>query len=578
MKKRLAFTLAAILCLGTLINSSCMMLLPPASSSTESSVHSNSLVESSSQKDDSLESDSFEDSSIESSVEDSSVESSVPQESSSHKSEVGLRFIQKEYNLEVGQSVELQLEFTLDGEAADLSEVNLAVTDRKIAKINEEGMLVGVSAGETSIRAWYGNNLTTATITVIEKENRVELSNNNFTMMVGEEAQVTATVHCGLTEITDPTLVWASADPSIATVESGKIKAIGYGKTKISVTYEDVTQLVSVSVIAETTAENVNSFDEEYVNIFGRCELSDSGLSVYHVASGIEVGIIGTSLTVKLYSSSDSYMRVFVDNDTVGERIFIPAGTKEYTVARNLEDGRHTVRMVKSTEEKNAYWIVKSFSADKFFQVAEKSELKIEFIGDSITAGHGSIGPAGEGHSIANSDAAKTYAYLTAHALDADYSVVAWSGICAKAHHWGNSINMAMLYERTSYYNDAAYSGFDADVVIVNLGTNEASYISTPEGHGYAEQFPADYLAFLQTVRAKNPNAHIICLYGMMGKAGAVDTGIRNAIAELGDEKIVYNPFTFYADFAGSNGHPSATAHRVYSEGLTAYIKTLNLE
>lgn len=577
MKKRLTFSLVAILCLGTLINSSCMML-PPVSSSTESSVHSSASLESSSQKEDSIESDSFEDAFIESSEEESSLESSASQESSSHESEVGLRFIQKEYNLEVGQSVELQLEFTLDGEAADLSEVKLVVSDRNIAKINEEGMLVGVSAGETSIRAWYGNNLTTATITVIEKENRVELSQDNLTMMVGEEGQVTATVHCGLTEITNPTLVWESADPSVATVDNGKIKAIGYGKTKISVTYEDVTDLISVSVIAETTAENVNTFDEEYVNIFGRCQLSNSGLNIYHVASGIEVGIIGTSLKVKLYSSSDSYMRVFVDNDTVGERIFIPAGTKEYTVARNLEDGRHTVRMVKCSEENNAYWIVKSFSADKFFQVAEKSGLKIEFIGDSITAGHGSIGQAGEGHSIANSDAAKTYAYLTAQALEADYSIVAWSGICAKAHHWGNSINMATLYERTSYYNDEAYSGFDANVVIVNLGTNEDSYISTPEGHAYAEQFPADYLAFLQTVRAKNPNAYIICLYGMMGKAGAVDTGIRNAIAELGDEKIVYNPFTFYADFAGSNGHPGTTAHKVYSEGLIAYIKTLNLE
>ena len=581
MKKWLTFILVAILCLGTLLNASCMML-PPTDASTQSSAESSSLEYSSfdsSSEQTFAESSSLEDSSFDSSDEQSSAESSSQKDSSVQSGEVVLRFLQKTYDIEVGQSIQTEIEFTIDGEKADLLELGFASTNRSIASIDEGGVLTGVSSGTAAIRVWYGKgSIATATVNVIEKENRLELSHEYVALMTGEEVQVTATAHCGLLEITNPTLVWESANPSIATVESGKIKAIGYGKTKISVTYEEVTKFISVSVIEETTAENVNTFDEAYVNIFGRCQLLDNGLFVYHVASGIEVGVIGTSLTVNLYSSGDSYMRVFVDNDTIGKRIFLPAGTKEYKVASNLEKGRHTVRMVKCSEESNAYWIVKSFSADKFFQVPEKSDLKIEFIGDSITAGHGSIGMAGEVHTIGNSDAAKTYAYLTAHTLGADYSLIAWSGICTKAYHWGNSINMATLYERVSYLNKEAYNGFDADVVIINLGTNEASYISTPEGQGYAEQFPTDYLAFLQAVRVKNPNAYIICLYGMMGKASILDSGIRSAVTELGDEKIVYNPFKLTPDYAGANGHPGTTAHEEYSESLVAYIKTLDLE
>ncbi len=563
MKKWLTFSLVAILCLGTLMNFSCMML-SPTSSSTESSVYSSlqASLESNEEK-------SSTESSADSSFEDSSVDSSV----------VVLRFIQKTYHIEVGQSVQTEIEFTIDGVEADLSEVRFSSADRSIVRISEDGILTGISSGTASVRAWYGNNLTTVTINVIEKENRLAVSHEYLTMMIGEEELITATVHYGLTEITDAALSWTSLNTSVATVENGKITAVGYGKTKVTVSYEDATVELSVSVIAETSAENVNTFDEEYVNIYGRCELSDNGITIYHVASGVEVGIIGTSLTVSVYSSSESYMRVFVDGDATGKRIALSAGVKEYAVARNLEEGRHTVRIVKCTEESEAYWIVKSFSADKFFQVPEKSDLKIEFIGDSITAGHGSIGAPSEGHTIGNSDGAVTYAYLTAHTLGADYSIIAWSGICAKAHHWGNSINMATLYEQISYRNDEAYEGgFDADVVVVNLGTNEASYISTPEGHDYAEQFPIDYREFLQAVRAKNPNAYIICLYGMMGKASAIDSSIRSAIETLGDAKIVYNPFSFYPDYAGANGHPSVTAHKTYSEGLVAYIKTLNLE
>ena len=562
MKKWLTCSLVAFLYLGTLINSSCMML-PPMSSSTQSSVYSSSL----------------EDSSLDSSGEQSSVENSSQEDSSVQSGEVVLRFTQKTYDIEVGQSVALQIEFTLDGEPADLSVLRFSSNNPAIAAISNDGILTGVAGGSTSVRAWYGNNLTTATINVIARENRLEISNDRAMLLVGEETQITATAYCGWTELTDATLLWESADTSVATVEKGKIKAVGYGKTKITVSYEDVTATVSVSVIAETTAENVNTFDEEYVNIYGRCDVGQSGLTIYHVASGVEVGVIGTSLKLTIFSTGNSYMRVFVDNSPTGERIALSAGEKEYTVASGLEEGRHTVRIVKCTEESNAYWIVKSFSADKFFQMPEKSNLKIEFIGDSITAGHGSIGGAGEAHTIGNSDAAKTYAYLTAHALEADYSIIAWSGICAKAYHWGNSINMAMLYNQISYHNSASYEvGFDADVVVVNLGTNEASYISTPEGNAYAGQFPTDYRAFLETVRANNPNAYIICLYGMMGKASVVDSSIRSAVETLGDAKIVYNPFSVYADLAGANGHPSATAHKEYSEALVKYIKTLELD
>ena len=54
---------------------------------------------------------------------------------------------------------------------------------------------------------------------------------------------------------------------------------------------------------------------------------------------------------------------------------------------------------------------------------------KIEFIGDSITAGYGVDDEVKEhGFSTATEDVTKTYAYKTAAALQADYSIVAYSG------------------------------------------------------------------------------------------------------------------------------------------------------
>ena len=117
--------------------------------------------------------------------------------------------------------------------------------------------------------------------------------------------------------------------------------------------------------------------------------------------------------------------------------------------------------------------------SEKFYCAPAKSDLKIEFVGDSITAGYGVLGNKGDAWSVTNSDCTGSYAYLTAQKLDADYSVVAWSGICTKAYMWAN-INMDNLYKRVSNSNTAQYAfDFSPDVVVLNLGTNEATYLGS---------------------------------------------------------------------------------------------------
>lgn len=135
-------------------------------------------------------------------------------------------------------------------------------------------------------------------------------------------------------------------------------------------------------------------------------------------------------------------MRVFIDDDTEGRRLAVSIGTKSYVVAQGLEAGNHKIRIVKITEMQDATWEVQSFSAEGFFAAPAKSELKLEFIGDSITAGYGVLGKQSDQKTIMNSDASKTYAYLTAQKMNADYSVIAWSGICTKAPLWGPGMDV----------------------------------------------------------------------------------------------------------------------------------------
>ena len=110
-------------------------------------------------------------------------------------------------------------------------------------------------------------------------------------------------------------------------------------------------------------------------------------------------------------------------------------------------------------------------------------------------------------------------------------------------------------------------------IFVINLGTNDQAYLQ--QNSGYAQQFPVDYKDFLTFVREKNPDAYIICLYGMMGKNSTIDNGIKTALNEMNDSKIVYNPFAFEADQNAANGHPCLLAQSVRAEYLGNYTESL---
>ena len=319
----------------------------------------------------------------------------------------------------------------------------------------------------------------------------------------------------------------------------------------------------------------VNSFNEEYVNVFGRSYIENNELALHHGGNAIEVGIIGTSLSVALKTDQISYMRVWVDGVEYGERITINS-SKTYKVAENLEPGYHIIRIVKATEMQSAAWKISSFYADRFASVPEKSELKIEYIGDSITAGQGALGPSSDGLSVTNGDPTRAYAYYSAQKLNAEFSIISWGGISVKAYVWAKTINMVSLYPKIAVNKwDYAFD-FNPDVVVLNLGTNDAvNLLPSYEGPEYANQFPIDYKELLQFIRDKNPTAHIICLYGMLGINGTIEKGIQTAISRMEDDNIVYNPFDIRMDNVGAGGHPCAEAQEKWADLLNSYINSL---
>ncbi|MBO7640043.1 MAG: SGNH/GDSL hydrolase family protein [Treponema sp.] len=220
--------------------------------------------------------------------------------------------------------------------------------------------------------------------------------------------------------------------------------------------------------------------------------------------------------------------------------------------------------------------------------------MLIELIGDSITCGYGVEGKsAEEPFTTQTENALKAYAWLTAQNLDADCTLTSFSGF-GIVSGWTDSGDLNSIQLVPKHYGKFAFSwnskrfqnverdfsGRKAQIVVINLGTNDDSYTRDIEER--QAQYASEYVKFIKEVRAKNPDAHLIlCLGIMLGGIRLLpwmDKAAADYRAETGDERIStlhFTPQTPEEGF-GSDYHPSQATQIRSARELSDFIKMLN--
>lgn len=103
----------------------------------------------------------------------------------------------------------------------------------EIASVDENGCVTGVKVGAAEITATAINGVSKVfTVIVTEPCISISLSKSSISLNMGEEKKLEVTkspIDSG------DILNWTSSDTKIASVEDGKVKAVGVGKTKIKV-------------------------------------------------------------------------------------------------------------------------------------------------------------------------------------------------------------------------------------------------------------------------------------------------------------------------------------------------------
>ena len=136
-----------------------------------------------------------------------------------------------------GMDAKYQMTFTLEP-ANTPDAVTFQAADELVAVVDENGIITAVGNGTTIVTISCGNVSAQCTVTSIVQEEIVfELNRKEITFTT--EGENWLLYNDGEIEIND--IVWSSDDTAVATIENGKVTAVGNGDTTVFGVYQDQT-------------------------------------------------------------------------------------------------------------------------------------------------------------------------------------------------------------------------------------------------------------------------------------------------------------------------------------------------
>ncbi|WP_229691496.1 GDSL-type esterase/lipase family protein, partial [Sphaerisporangium melleum] len=238
-------------------------------------------------------------------------------------------------------------------------------------------------------------------------------------------------------------------------------------------------------------------------------------------------GFTGTTVKLKQRNTIDLYYSIDGRPDVYLQNV---RGTVDLTPTA-LPAGDHTLRV--------SYRVVAgSYHGDAVFQglvldsgartlPARPARGTVEFVGDSITVG-----------TTTSKNALTAYGWLVGEQLGLDHTQVAEGGACLVSSADG-CVGLDRRFVKVSAADGAAdhdFSRYQADAVVINLGTNDA-------GHGVSTtQFQSSYAGLLRTVRSKYPRAAILALQTFRGRFVPQTQAAVQTLNDAGDRNVFFVP------------------------------------
>ena len=344
---------------------------------------------------------------------------------------------------------------------------------------------------------------------------------------------------------------------------------------------------------------------DENVKIIGRthmeqgilwCGLSGSGIEFQMIGTSVKITMIGDDTTQGNETEGKARIGICVNGDRVIDTI-LEQPEQTFSVFESSSPQEITVRIIKLSECAMSVMGIRAIEAETaggIYPTAKKKHA-IEFVGDSITCGFGvDLEDPNTPFQTNTEDVTRAYAYKTAQKLDADYSMVSFSGYGVLSGYTDTDIRqeeqlVPSYYEKVGFsygkpfgtfrMQDVAWSFFDyqPDLVVINLGTNDDSYCKDDDVR--KQQFTEKYIEFLKVIRKNNPRAAILCMVGLMGERiyPAVESAVRIYTAQAAETNVYAMKLTEQIPEDGlvSCSHPTEISHEKAAVRVADRIETI---
>ena len=343
-------------------------------------------------------------------------------------------------------------------------------------------------------------------------------------------------------------------------------------------------------------------------------------VTLFWTGSGIELVFTGSELWIEFFSDY-TYFEPWVSVELNGawiSRFMVPRGHQRVCLFRGMTCGiSKRVRILKETQAmspdpQHLLQIIGLYYPDGIVISPEPAKMRLEFVGDSITAGEGTIGALEERDWISLFlSAENNYARLTADLLNAEMRIIAQSG-WGVLSGWDNNPTSAIpkCYKKIcgtatgsrnlelGAQDDYDFSSWTPDAVIVNLLSNDWIALDSPpwvdaktneqfkqyrdDSGNIAkkdrERLVVSVVSFFSLLRTCNPQAIIVWAYGMSENhhAPVLQEAYERYMHQTNDAHafLLHLP-PAQPDELGAREHPGMASHRRCAQIISEFLKDI---
>ena len=357
---------------------------------------------------------------------------------------------------------------------------------------------------------------------------------------------------------------------------------------------------------------NARMLGRSYCGLFSRLDEEDRDgdgkklvkyEDVYHFnwpASGFELSFNGTGIKAQILCDAGNeaenpvtlYSLIDGDDEPDDTKLIeLNAVDGWVTLCEGLPNGTHTVRVIRrdymgtNGDRDTALRAFDVLGGDTMNEAPAPRTHKIEAFGDSITCGEELALKDfdANGKRVSYADVWRTYEAYVARRFDAELSVVSMSGNGLLCSLLGSLVgNVPDHFSHTDVFHtgkrdDWDFANYPADLVLINLGTNDGAGV--PQPHSY-EDYEQAYVDFCVKIKTAYPDCRIVALLGMMSGSGKLWQPIENAAKRINEQYGDGTMFTLWLELPGISDspveggvHPSAEAQTLTGEYVCKLIE-----